>query len=91
MKRVRISTTVDADRLTRCRQLVNQPDSALLDQAIEALVEKLEARLEARALSVHPYDDDPDLQWTAPPGPDLPYDGGVPPEVLRLAGRRRQG
>lgn len=90
MKRVRISTTVDEERLARCRELVDQPDSVLVDQAIEALVEKLEGRLEAKALSSRPYEDDPDLSWSAPPGPDLPYDGEVPAEVVELARRRRR-
>lgn len=36
-----------------------------------------------------PVSDDPDLTWTAPVGPDLPYDGDVPAEVRRLAARRR--
>ncbi len=90
MTRVRISTTVDQEKLNRCRQLVGDPDSVLIDQAIEALIEKIEARLEAMALSARPYEDDPDLAWIAPLGPDLPYDGGVPAEVLRLAKRRQR-
>jgi hypothetical protein len=61
-----------------------------MDQALDALVEKLETRLEMLALSARPYEDDPDLAWVAPPGPDLPYDGEVPAEVLRLAKRRHR-
>jgi len=41
------------------------------------------------ALESHPYEADPELAWEAPPGPDLPYEGAVPADVLRLARRRR--
>jgi hypothetical protein len=91
MTRVRISTTVDGERLQQCRRLVAGHDSQLMDQALEALIEKLEARLEDLALSARPYEGDPDLAWVAPPGPDLPYDGEVPADVLRLAKRRGRG
>jgi hypothetical protein len=90
MVRVRISTTVDAQQLARVRQLTDAPDSRILDRALAALLEQLEAERELAALSAAPYEDDPDLAWTVPPGPDLPYDGQVPAEVLRLAARRRR-
>ena len=44
---------------------------------------------ERAALGRLPYDEDPDLSWTAPDGPDLPYDGEIPQDALRLAERRR--
>lgn len=90
MARVRISTTVDAQQLATVRQLMRAPDSRILDRALAALVAQLEAERELEALSAAPYEDDPDLAWTGTPGPDLPYDGSVPVEVLRLAARRRR-
>lgn len=87
---MRISTTVDAESLAAARRLLPGSDSRLLDRALAALVEQLEGQWEVAALASHPYEDDPDLTWQAPPGPDLPYDGDVPAEVLRLAQRRRQ-
>lgn len=91
MNRVRISTTVDGDQLLRCRRLLDTTDSRLLDQALAALLEQLEIRRELAALEEHPYEEDPDLRWEAPPGPVLPYDGEIPPEVLELAEQRRKG
>ncbi len=90
MKRVRISTTVDRERLAACRRLLGVPDSQLVDRALEALVAELEGERELAALAARPYEDDPDLAWEAPPGPDLPYDGDVPKDVVRLAARRRR-
>ena len=89
MSRVRISTTVDGDRLRRCRELLEVPDSQLVDAALRALYDSLVARAEIEALESMPYEDDPDLAWEAPLGPDLPYDGEVPDDVLELARRRR--
>ncbi len=89
MNRVRLSTTVDARLLAEARRLVPGPDSRLVDRALAALVEQLEGRRELEALAAHPYEDDPDLSWSAPPGPDLPYDGPVPAEVRKLARQRR--
>ena len=87
----RISTTVDAERLARCRRLLNVRDSTLMDRAIGALLDALEAEREVAALTAEPYESDPELVWSAPPGPDLPYDGPVPVAVQRLAaGRRRR-
>ena len=90
MTRVRISTTVDAAVLAAARRLASQPDSELLDQALTALVEQLEAQRELTALADQPYEDDPDLAWEAPLGPDLPFDGAVPADVMKLAQRRRR-
>ena len=90
MPRVRISTTVDAAVLATARRLASQPDSELLDQALTALVERLEAQRELSALADQPYEDDPDLAWQAPLGPDLPFDGAVPADVMKLAQRRRR-
>lgn len=90
MTRVRISTTVDGDRLDRARELVSASDSKLIDQALAALLDKLELERELRALAEHPYEDDPDLAWRVPAGPNLAYDGAVPAEVERLAATRRR-
>lgn len=90
MPRVRISTTVDGERLERARALVATSDSRLLDQALTALLDKLEAERELRALATHPYEDDLDLAWQAPSGPALAYDGDVPAGVERLAAARRR-
>lgn len=91
MKRVRISTTVDAARLASCRALFGDSDAKMLDEALAALVERIEGERERQAMEANPYSDDPDLSWTAPAGPDLPYDGDVPAEVRKLAARRRSG
>lgn len=89
MKRVRLSTTVDAQLLAGARRLVPGPDSRLVDLALAALVEQVEGERELEALAAHPYEADPDVSWPAPAGPDLPYDGPVPADVRRLAQRRR--
>lgn len=89
MTRVRVSTTVDGDRLERARALFGGPDSALLDRALALLVRRLDAERERAALGEAPYEDDDDLSWQAPPGPDLPYAGEVPADVLALARERR--
>ena len=90
MNRVRISTTVDATSLGRARQLLPGTDSRLLDRALLALIEDLEEDRELAALTALPYEDDPDLAWEAHPGPDLPYDGEVPEDVIQLALQRRR-
>ena len=90
MSRVRISTTVDADDLAAARRLLPGSDSRLLDRALAALVEQLEGEREVAALTAHPYEDDPELAWQAPLGPDLPYDGDVPDDVMKLARQRRR-
>jgi len=89
MGRERISTTVDSERLARCRRLLGTRDSALMDRAIEALLDVLEGEREVQALTAHPYDADPELVWAAPPGPDLPYEAPIPAAVQRLASKRR--
>jgi len=90
MSRVRISTTVDAQRLATARGLVDAPDSKILDRALEALINQLEEAQELAALAALPYEDDPDLDWAPVPGADLPYDGGVPADVMRMAAQRRR-
>jgi hypothetical protein len=95
MNRTRISTTVDTTRLRAARQLLPVPgrDRELLDQALALLIEHLEAERERAALPAHPYDDDPDLKLPEPPADtaaDLPYEGEVPPEAVRLARQRRR-
>lgn len=90
MDRARLSTTVDAASLDRARELMPGSDSRLVDRALAALIEQLEAERELAALASHPYETDPDLAWESPAGPDLPYQGKAPKEVLELARRRRQ-
>jgi hypothetical protein len=90
MQRVRISTTVDAGRLQTARRLLNQPDSRIIDRALAALIDELEAQRELAALEAHPYERDPDLAWRVPVGPDLPYEGDIPPDVLEMAAHRRR-
>lgn len=90
MTRVRLSTTVDAQALERARRLMPESDSHLMDRALAALIDRVEAEQEIEALLRHPYEADVDLAWEAPAGPDLPYEGGVPKEVLVLARERRK-
>lgn len=90
MKRVRVSATVDGERLATAARLTGTTGSRLLDLALAALIEQLESARELAALADRPYKDDPDLRWQAPPGPDLPYVGTVPDDVLALAQARRQ-
>ncbi|HEY8524986.1 MAG TPA: hypothetical protein VIL48_08495 [Acidimicrobiales bacterium] len=90
MARTRISTTVDGERLARARALVPVPDSELLDRALSALVDQILTDKEIEAITAMPYEDDPDLSWEAPPGPDLPYDGDIPADVRALAEQRRR-
>lgn len=89
MVRVRISTTVDADRWATARRLVNGPGSQVVDRALGALIDQLQSDYERAVLTAHPFESDEELGWQAPPGPDLPYRGAVPPEVAELAERRR--
>ena len=90
MTRVRISTTVDAERLERARALLAMSDSRLLDRALAALLDQFEAARELAALDRQPYDEDADLTWRTAPPPPLPYDGDVPDDVLALAEARRR-
>lgn len=89
MKRVRISTTVDAERLEQARNLVDAPDSELMDRALIALLDRILAHREGEALRNMPYEEDPDVAWEAPSGPPLPYDGDIPSEIRDLARERR--
>lgn len=77
-------------RLSTASALTGETGSALVDRALGALIERVEAEREAAALDHRPYEDDPELSWTAPPGPDLPYDGAVPDDVVALAATRRR-
>ncbi len=90
MPRTRISATVDATRLSTASALTGETGSALVDRALGALIERVEAEREAAALDRRPYEDDPELSWSAPLGPDLPYDGAVPDDVVALAAARRR-
>lgn len=90
MKRVRVSATVDGERLAVAARLAGETGSRLLDHALAALIEQLETRRELAALASHPYEEDPDLAWEAPLGPDLPYEGVVPDDVLAMAAARRR-
>jgi hypothetical protein len=92
MPRVRISTSVDADRLDRARRLDLGRDSELIDAALTALIDREEQRREIAALEHSPYEadaelrlDDPRVDWDQ----ELPYDGGIPADVIELARRRR--
>lgn len=88
MSRTRISTTVDAEHLAQCRAEFGVSDTELIDRALAALLRELVGAHERRALESAPYEDDPELAWQAPSGPDLPCDGPVPEEVARLVAAR---
>lgn len=90
MPRTRISTTVDAHNMAIARSLLGKPDSEVIDQALKALIDRLEGEREFAALRKHPYEQDPDLSWQSPQGPPLPYDADVPADVLALAEKRRK-
>lgn len=90
MRRERISTTVDRDRLLACRRLLGTSDSKLFDRALAVLLNELEGDRERQALDLMPYHEDSDLAWEAPAAPSLPYNGEVPQDVQRLAQERRQ-
>lgn len=89
MARVRISTTVDAERWAQARRLFNAPGSQVVDRALVALIDQLEGEHERAILTAQPYEADEELGWQPAPGPDLPYDGAVPADVRELADRRR--
>jgi hypothetical protein len=88
--RVRISTTVDGARLAAARDKLQASDSEIVDRALAALLDQIDAAQERAVLEAMPYDEDPELAWEAPTGPSLPYDGEVPAAVLRLAASRRR-
>lgn len=90
MKRIRLSTTVDATRLEACRRRLAVTDSKLVDRALIALLDELERDAEWIALDAHPYEDDPDLTWDGPPGLAPSYHGDIPAAVVELAARRRR-
>jgi hypothetical protein len=54
------------------------------------LIQQAEAGRELAALAGNPYENDAELAWNAPPGPDLPYDGEIPKAIAELARRRRR-
>ncbi|MBA3652838.1 MAG: hypothetical protein H0W70_01440 [Actinobacteria bacterium] len=62
----------------------------LIDRALAALLDALEAEREREALDAMPYAADADVAWVTPDGADLPYDGDVPVDVKRLAAKRRR-
>jgi hypothetical protein len=90
MARIRISTTVDELRWAEAQRLLGASPSQIVDAALSALIEKIEEERERIALDRYPYEDDPDLSWEAPAGPQLPYEGEVPEDVLALARERRR-
>lgn len=64
MSRTRLSTTVDADLLDRARKASGKPDSALIDEALAALVARhraAEVDASYAAYDAHPLDE-PD-EW----------------------------
>lgn len=81
---------MDAQQLATVRRLLGAPDSRILDRALKALIDEVEEVQELAALAAQPYEDDPDVSWAPVPGADLPYDGDVPAEVLRMAAQRRR-
>lgn len=94
MKRARISTTVDRERLERARRLELGRDSELFDAALVALIASVEHQREMNALGGNPYDVDDELAVPRAPldwDEDLPYDGGIPDDIVRLARERRRG
>ena len=93
MARARISTTVDADVLTAARRRFGGRDADLFDTILAGWLRDQEAEAERRAIAAAPYDSDPDLESATADSatPDLAYDSGPPPSVVRLAVARRAG
>ncbi len=88
MSRVRVSTTVDRDRLERLRALSGLRDSELFDVALAAALRELTIARELEALDRMPYDTDPEL--VMPAAPDALDDGfDAPKRVHEMARRRR--
>jgi hypothetical protein len=92
MSRVRISTTVDSELLSRARASVPEAnDAALMDRALAELTRQVEQKHEREVLTRLPYDLDPELDLPQAALPDgLPYNGPIPPEVKKLADKRRR-
>jgi hypothetical protein len=92
MTRVRISTTVDGERLERARLLLGVRDCDLFDAALEAVIREAIVARELDAIDRFPYATDPELSVPGAP-PDvadkLSYDGEVPLHVRALAKKRR--
>jgi hypothetical protein len=90
MTRVRISTTVDADALQAARMRLGRRDSEVLDEALGALLDALDAEDDAAALARAPYEDGVELVF--PPGSVddecFPERDG-PADVVELAQHRR--
>ena len=92
MTRMRISTTVDADRLADARARSGLRDSELFDRALELLIRRLVIDAELSSLDRFPYELDSDLDVGDAPGdPEgaLRYDGDVPERIQQLALERR--
>ena len=85
---MRISTTIDQERLDEARRRTGDRDSHLFDRALIALLESLDAEAELRALADAPYATDAELSMPDAPGAGDPYDGAVPANVMRLAKQR---
>lgn len=88
MSRTRISTTVDANCLARARAVGHERDSVLFDKALRAYIEQVAAEQERTALDQFPYGSDPELEMPEAHD-DLPYEGKIPDDVVRLAKHRR--
>ena len=94
MSRVRISTTVDGERLHAARELLGLRDSDLFDRALASIIREATIRQELAALDRFPYAADPDLAMPDLPAigdadDELPYDSEVPAAVIDLARTRR--
>ena len=87
--RVRISTTIDGERLEAARLRLGRRDSELFDLALIALLDTLDQEDELAAIEAHPYDKDPDLVVSVPQPFDESYDEAVPESVRLLAEQRR--
>lgn len=93
MARARISTSVDAAQLEKARSLSDLRDSELFDRALTLFVRQSTIDHEIAALERIPYDADPELVMGDAPNDsvdELPYDGEVPEEILRIAAERRR-
>lgn len=55
---------------------------------VPASVDRASLQQERATLQSHAYDADPELSWTVPTAPDLPYEGDIPAEVIALAEAR---